>query len=174
MGCVPAFRWRIETALSISSSPVRSLLYVYRSIALLPLLPLHHPLRSCTHPPSCSVCVCVSTFYSLPYVQVHAVIQDSQRKSSPPPISSRRLTLNWRRSIPFHTYRDMKNEQVNCLSKALLTHPSCHNMGDEDGPLCRGGMKAMDGDESLSCSRKCPTSTGKLAISYVHTTPTCY
>ncbi|CAG2054472.1 unnamed protein product [Timema podura] len=40
------------------------------------------------------------------------------RKSSPPPISSRRLTLNWRRSIPFHPYCDMKNEQVNCLSKA--------------------------------------------------------
>nr|CAD7461710.1 unnamed protein product [Timema tahoe] len=40
------------------------------------------------------------------------------RKSSPPPISSRRLTLNWRRSIPLHPYFDMKNEQVNCLSKA--------------------------------------------------------
>nr|CAD7446108.1 unnamed protein product [Timema bartmani] len=40
------------------------------------------------------------------------------RKSIPPPISSRRLTLNWRRSIPFHPYCDMKNEQVNCLSKA--------------------------------------------------------
>nr|CAD7200768.1 unnamed protein product [Timema douglasi] len=40
------------------------------------------------------------------------------RKSRPPPISSRRLTLNWRRSIPFHPYCDMKNEQVNCLSPA--------------------------------------------------------
>ncbi|CAG2065064.1 unnamed protein product, partial [Timema podura] len=40
------------------------------------------------------------------------------RKSSPPPISSRRLTLNWRRSIPFHPYCDMKNEKVNCFSKA--------------------------------------------------------
>nr|CAD7414186.1 unnamed protein product [Timema poppensis] len=28
-----------------------------------------------------------------------------------------------------HPYCDMKNEQGNCLSKALLTHSSCHNMG---------------------------------------------
>nr|CAD7572004.1 unnamed protein product [Timema californicum] len=32
------------------------------------------------------------------------------RKSSPPPISSRRLTLNWRRSFPFYAYCDMKND----------------------------------------------------------------
>ncbi|CAG2065473.1 unnamed protein product, partial [Timema podura] len=32
----------------------------------------------------------------------YSVIQGGPRKSSPPSISSRRLTLNWRRSIPFH------------------------------------------------------------------------
>nr|CAD7258857.1 unnamed protein product [Timema shepardi] len=37
-------------------------------------------------------------------------IRMAHGKSSPPPISSRRLTLNWR-SIPFHPYCDMKNEQ---------------------------------------------------------------
>ncbi|CAG2056413.1 unnamed protein product [Timema podura] len=31
-----------------------------------------------------------------------SIIQGGPRKCSPPPISSRRLTLNWRRSIPFH------------------------------------------------------------------------
>nr|CAD7423604.1 unnamed protein product [Timema monikensis] len=33
------------------------------------------------------------------------------RKSSPPPTSIKLLTLNRRRSIPFHSYCDMKNEQ---------------------------------------------------------------
>nr|CAD7589542.1 unnamed protein product [Timema genevievae] len=45
-------------------------------------------------------------------------VKDGPWKSSPPSISIRCLTLNWRRSIPFHPYCDMKNEQVNCLSKA--------------------------------------------------------
>nr|CAD7411225.1 unnamed protein product [Timema cristinae] len=66
---------------------------------------------------------------------VHANIQKAlkekggPRKSSPPPTSIKLLTLNRRRSIPFHSYCDMKNEQVICLSKALLTHSSCYNMG---------------------------------------------
>nr|CAD7456433.1 unnamed protein product [Timema tahoe] len=47
-----------------------------------------------------------------------AVDRGGPRKSSPPPISGRRLIPNWSRSIPFHPYCDMNNEQVNCLSKA--------------------------------------------------------
>nr|CAD7203516.1 unnamed protein product [Timema douglasi] len=37
-------------------------------------------------------------------------MQRGPRKSSLPPISSRRLTLNWRRSVPLHPYCVMKNE----------------------------------------------------------------
>nr|CAD7196310.1 unnamed protein product [Timema douglasi] len=101
MGCVPAFRWRIETS------------------------PLH--------------------FF---FTRAFPALRLSIHRPPPPPLPS-----------PFIT---------------LFAVAHIHQAVDEDGPLCRGGMKAMDGDESLSCSRKCPTTTGKLAISYVHTTPTCY
>nr|CAD7264019.1 unnamed protein product [Timema shepardi] len=73
----------------------------------------------------------------------YRMIQDGPRKSSPYPISSRRLTLNWRRPIPFHPYCDMKNEQANCLSKALLTHSSCHNIGG-------GGLTSSNSDSSMA------------------------
>nr|CAD7414124.1 unnamed protein product [Timema cristinae] len=53
-----------------------------------------------------------------PRVLIH-IIQGGPRKSSPHPISSRRLTLNWRRSIPLHPYCDMKNEQFEGCTKAF-------------------------------------------------------
>nr|CAD7264984.1 unnamed protein product [Timema shepardi] len=49
--------------------------------------------------------------YAGPYdLQNH----DDPQKGSPPSISSRHLTLNWRRSIPFLPYCEMKNDQTGC------------------------------------------------------------
>nr|CAD7444287.1 unnamed protein product [Timema bartmani] len=102
---------RVSSSSSISHSSLPSLSYgsiymkLWHGLATMDLDP-HHGVRHMSR-----------------IITSHVRDQGGPRKSNPPPISSRRLTLNWRRLIHFHPYCDMKNEQVNCLSKALLTYP---------------------------------------------------
>nr|CAD7458710.1 unnamed protein product [Timema tahoe] len=81
----------------------------------------------------------LNTTSALANYAIEAELQGGPRKSSPPPISSRRLTLNWRRSIPFHPYCDMKNEQVNCLSKAQDGKVYAHLRGEREREREREG-----------------------------------
>ncbi|CAG2057773.1 unnamed protein product [Timema podura] len=69
--------------------------------------------------------------------------QDGPRKSSPPPKSSRRLTLNWR-SIPFHP--------VLCFREAvhlLILHVTIWVEGtSSNSELCEHGTGKLDGEDA--------------------------
>nr|CAD7433604.1 unnamed protein product [Timema monikensis] len=83
---------------------------------------------------------------------------DGPRKSSPPPISSRRLTLNWRRSIPFHPYCDMKNEQMTWWSRVNSAMERYGRLSEADKGRILGLVEAGYTDSEISraipCSRK--------------------